>query len=57
MISFKKKYTLNMVGKVVTIGDIASIGNGESLRVVGITSIEIKGEHIIVEGYGIQTEY
>lgn len=57
MTIFKEQYTLNMIGKLIKVGDIAPIGNGDSIHVIGITKVEIDEVYAIVEGYGILTEY
>lgn len=57
MLTFKRCYTVNMIGKALKIGDYTTDEKGNSLLVVGITSVEVEGEHITIEGYGVPREY
>lgn len=59
MITFRKAFTKNMVGNALSIGDITSVKNTETvtIKVLGITNVSVEGEHIIIEGYGIKHNY
>lgn len=57
MLTFKRKYTINMIGKAIKIGDRTTDKFGHPMMVVGITSVSVEGEHIVVEGYGTPMEY
>lgn len=46
-----------MWGYALKIGDHTTDENGNALLVVGITSVRVEGEHMIIEGYGVPREY
>jgi len=53
MVSFTEKYHVAFEGASLTIGDILTTVNKITIRVLGITSIQIVDKYVIVEGYGI----
>lgn len=57
MLIFKRKYQVKMIGRVLQIGDYTSDDKGNAILVVGITSVSVEGEHMIIEGYGVLREY
>lgn len=57
MLTFKRLYTKDMIGKAMQIGDHTTDEIGNPMLVVGITSVNVEGEHIIIEGYGVPREY
>lgn len=46
-----------MIGKALQVGDHTTDENGNPILVVGIASVNVEGEQIIIEGYGLPREY
>ncbi|QST02452.1 hypothetical protein IMZ31_23675 (plasmid) [Pontibacillus sp. ALD_SL1] len=56
MITFKKSFRKEETGSSISIGDNIVVKQVETIKikVIGITTITVDNEYIVIEGYGVK---